>query len=108
MICVLGWFPYVLSFSVFLFAFSTIISWSYYGERCFSFLVGEKFSLIYKLLALLVILLASVATSTNIMEFGDLMILGMGLPNLIGVLFLSGEVKKAFQDYKNHHPFLKN
>ena len=97
---VVSWFPYVLSFSVFLFAFSTIISWSYYGERCFSFLFGEKFSTIYKILVLVVIVLASVATSTNVMEFGDLMILGMGLPNLIGVLLLSGEVKKALLEYK--------
>ena len=98
---VVSWFPYVLSLSVFLFAFSTIISWSYYGERCFSFLFGEKFSMVYKVLALIVILISSVATSTNIMEFGDLMILGMGLPNLIGVLFLSNEVKRAFKDYKS-------
>ena len=38
------WFPYLLSGIVFLFAFSTIISWSYYGERCVSFLFGEKFA----------------------------------------------------------------
>ena len=97
---VLSWFPYVLGGSVFLFAFSTIISWSYYGERCFSFLFGEKVSIIYKILVLLVILLGSVATSVNVMEFGDLMILGMGIPNLLGVLILSGEVKKAFKDYR--------
>ena len=94
-----SWFPYILSLSVFLFAFSTIISWSYYGERCFSFLFGEKMSLIYKLLVLAMVFMGAVATSTNIMQFGDLMILGMAFPNLIGVFLLSGKVKESLKDY---------
>ena len=94
-----SWFPYILSLSVFLFAFSTIISWSYYGERCFSFLFGEKRSLIYKLLVLAMVFMGAVASSTNIMQFGDLMILGMAFPNLIGVLLLSGKVKESLKDY---------
>ena len=92
-------FPYILSFSVFLFAFSTIISWSYYGERCFSFVFGEKHALIYKLLILVVIFLGALATSTAIMDFCDLMILSMSLPNLLGVLLLSGKVKASLNDY---------
>ena len=97
---VVSWFPYVLSFSVFLFAFSTIISWSYYGDRCFSFLFGESYLLIYKILVLCMVFMGAVATSTNIMQFGDFMILGMALPNLIGVLWLSNLVKGALDDYK--------
>ena len=97
---VVSWFPYILSISVFLFAFSTIISWSYYGERCFSFLFGEKISLVYKVLLLSVVFLGAVASSTNILEFGDLMILGMALPNLVGVVLLSGKVKQALKDYQ--------
>ena len=92
-------FPFILSVSVFLFAFSTIISWSYYGERCFSFVFGEKYSLIYKIAVLLVIFLGAVATSTAVMDFCDLMILSMALPNLIGVLALSGKVKHSLNDY---------
>ena len=95
------WFPYILSVSVLFFAFSTIISWSYYGERCWSFLFGEKYSLIYKLLLLLVVFLGAIASSTNILEFGDLMILGMAFPNLIGALLLSGKVKQVLKDYQN-------
>ena len=98
-----SWFPYVLSLSVFLFAFSTIISWSYYGERCFSFLFGEKMSLIYKLLVLVMVFMGAVAASTNIMQFGDLMILGMAFPNLIGVFLLSGKVKESLKDYTAKH-----
>ena len=97
---VVSWFPYILSISVFLFAFSTIISWFYYGERCFSFLFGERFSVLYKLLLLLVVFMGAVASSTNILEFGDLMILGMAIPNLIGVVLLSGKVKQALKDYQ--------
>ena len=97
---VVPWFPYVLSLAVFLFAFSTIISWSYYGERCFSFVFGDKKSLIYKGLLLIVIFLGAIATSKNIMNFGDLMILGMAFPNLIGVLWLSGKVKNSLKEYQ--------
>jgi len=86
--------------NIFLFAFSTIISWSYYGERCFSFVFGDRNSLIYKLLLLLVIFLGAIATSKNVMEFGDLMILGMAFPNLVGVLLLSGKVKTSLKEYQ--------
>ena len=92
-------FPYILSVAVFLFAFSTIISWSYYGERCFSFVFGERKALIYKIGVLVVIFLGAMATSTTIMGFCDLMILSMSLPNLLGVLILSGKVKRSMKEY---------
>jgi AGCS family alanine or glycine:cation symporter len=94
-----SWFPYVLSVSVFLFAYSTMISWSYYGERCAVWLFGTGASLPYKMVFLLFVFLGSVVTSTNVLNFGDLMILGMALPNLIGVLALSGKVRRALNDY---------
>ncbi len=92
-------FPYVLSSVVFLFAFSTIISWSYYGERCFAYLFSEKFSIIYKVLVLVAIFLGAIAKTTNIMVFCDLMILSMSLPNLVGVVLLSGKVKTSLKEY---------
>ena len=94
-----SFFPYILSCVVFLFAFSTIISWSYYGERCFSFLFGENRTIIYKLGVLLVIFLGAVAAGPEILGFCDLMILSMSLPNLIGVTLLSGRVKKSMREY---------
>ncbi len=94
-----SFFPYVLSVAVFLFAFSTIISWSYYGERCFSYLFGEKFSIVYKVLVLVAIFLGAIAKTTNIMDFCDLMILSMCLPNLVGVVILSGKVKTSLNAY---------
>ncbi len=101
---VISWFPYLLSIAVILFAYSTIISWSYYGERCFVHLFSEKYSMVYKVLLLIVIFLGSITTSTNILEFGDLMILGMGIPNILGLLFLSGKVKAHLKDYLKKVP----
>lgn len=94
-----SYFPYILAFIVFLFAYSTIISWSYYGERAFAFIFGTKYSLLYKFSLIFVVFLGAVTTSTNIMEFGDLMILGMAFPNLVGVYLLSGKIKTALDDY---------
>jgi AGCS family alanine or glycine:cation symporter len=93
------WFPYVLSAAVFLFAYSTMISWSYYGERCAVWLFGPRASAYYKALFLVFVFLGSVVTSTNVLNFGDLMILGMALPKLIGVLALSGRVRSALDLY---------
>ena len=95
----ISWFPYVLSVAVALFAFSTMISWSYYGERCWAWAFGERTSLIYKLLFLSFTFLGSVLSATAVLDFGDLMILGMALPNILGVLLLSGKVRADLTDY---------
>ena len=95
----ISWFPYVLSVAVMLFAFSTMISWSYYGERCWVWLFGDQSSLSYKLLFLVFVFLGSVITAKQVLEFGDLMILGMAFPNVIGVIFLSGKVRTALAEY---------
>ncbi|HUF25561.1 MAG TPA: alanine/glycine:cation symporter family protein [Gemmatimonadaceae bacterium] len=93
------WFPYVISAVVFMFAYSTMISWSYYGERCAVWLFGEGASGYFKALFLLFVFLGSVITSANVLNFGDLMILGMAFPNLIGVYFLHGRVRRAIAEY---------
>ncbi|MDQ3698052.1 MAG: alanine:cation symporter family protein [Gemmatimonadota bacterium] len=94
-----SWFPYVLSFAVFLFAYSTMISWSYYGERCWVWMFGDRTSQIYRVMFLVFVFLGSIITSTNVLNFGDLMILGMAFPNLIGVYLLSGRVRAALDSY---------
>ena len=94
-----SFFPHVLSLAIFLFAFSTIISWSYYGQQCFSFVFGESYLLIYKMMILAIIFLGTMAHSTVIMNFCDLLILSMCLPNTIGILILSGDVKKKLKEY---------
>jgi len=95
----LSWFPYVLAVAVVLFAFSTMISWSYYGERCWVWLFGDQSSLSYKMLFLVFVFLGSVITAQQVLEFGDLMILGMALPNILGVVLLSGKVKRSLDGY---------
>jgi len=97
---VIPWFPYILSIAVFLFAFSTMISWSYYGERCWVYLFGDNSSLFYKILFLIFCFLGSIITATNILDFSDLMILGMAFPNILGLFILSGKVSKLLIDYE--------
>jgi AGCS family alanine or glycine:cation symporter len=96
---VLPWFPKVLSLAVFLFAFSTMISWSYYGERCWTFLFGAQFSMVYKALFLCFIVFGSVLKLGNVIDFSDLMILGMSFPNILGAFLLSGKVSEALKSY---------
>jgi len=92
-------FRYVLSFAVFMFAFSTMISWSYYGERCWTYLFGTGTSMVYKVVFLLFVVVGSVLKLGSVIDFSDLMILGMAFPNILGMYFLSGKVKRAFDDY---------
>jgi AGCS family alanine or glycine:cation symporter len=96
---VVWWFPYVLSGAVALFAFSTMISWSYYGERCWAYLFGDNASMSYKVLFLTFTFLGSIINSQNVLEFGDLMILGMAFPNVLGVAILSGGVRQDLMAY---------
>jgi AGCS family alanine or glycine:cation symporter len=96
---VLPWFPKVLSLAVFLFAFSTMISWSYYGERCWSFLFGTELSIVYKVLFLAFVVLGAVLKLGNVIDFSDLMILGMSFPNILGAVLLSGKVRRGLDEY---------
>lgn len=96
---VIPWFPYILAVAVFLFAFSTMISWSYYGERCWVWLFGDRSSTSYKILFLCFTFMGSVITAKNILTFSDLMILGMAFPNILGMLLLSGKVRKSLEEY---------
>ncbi len=98
---VLPFFPYVLSVAVVLFAYSTCISWSYYGERCWAYLFGDGTSMIYRVIYVVFAFLGSIATASNILNFGDLLIFGMVLPNIIGVVLLSGKVRRAYDDYRS-------
>jgi len=95
-----SWFPVILSIAIFLFSYSTMISWSYYGERCWTWLCGESFTIVYRLLFLGFTFLGSIVTATNILDFSDLMILGMAFPNVLGVLILSGLVSKSLVTYE--------
>ena len=92
---ILWWFPYVLTVVVVLFAYSTLISWSYYGERCWSYLFGERTAIVYKCMFIGFIFLGSIVTATNLLVFSDLMILSMAFPNIVGVRIIERQSPPA-------------
>jgi len=94
------WFPMILTLSVVLFAYSTAISWSYYGERCWVYVFGERYSLLYKTIFICFVVVASVASPASLLDFTDLLVLAMAFPNLIGLYVLSGKVKVALGEYR--------
>jgi len=94
------WLPAILALSVVLFAYSTSISWSYYGERCWVYVFGERYSLLYKAIFIGFVIIASVASASNLLDFTDLLVLSMAFPNLIGLYLLSGKIKVALAEYE--------
>ena len=96
---VISWFPIVLTISIVLFAFSTMISWSYYGERAWVYLFGSKSSIIFKLIFLSFIVLATTVRTGVMVDFSFYLILGMALPNILGLYILGGDVKKELVIY---------
>ncbi len=96
---VIGWFPIVLSISIFLFAFSTLIAWFYYGERAWVYLFGTKSSVWFKVIFLSFIVLASVASTDIMVDFSTMLFLFMALPNILGLFILSGDVRRYLDLY---------
>ena len=96
-----SWFPYVLTVAVLLFAFSTMISWSYYGLKSWTFLFGEnKFTdATFKLLFLFFVVVGSSMQLGSVIDFSDAMIFAMAFPNLLGCYFLLPVVKKELNEY---------
>ena len=94
-------FSYVLTVAIVLFAFSTMLSWSYYGLQAWKYLFGKsKISdLTYKVLFLLFIVVGAAATLDSVVKFSDAMILAMVFPNMIGLVILSPKVKEEMNKY---------
>lgn len=99
---VMPWFPYVLSLVVLLFAFSTMISWSYYGMRAWTYLFGktDRNEVVYKVLFLIFVVIGASVGLGAVLDFADMMILTMAFPNIIGLYILSGEVRKDLDEYR--------
>lgn len=105
----LSWFPYVLLIAVTLFAFSTIISWSYYGLKGFDYLFGgfgerlfgsrKVTNLIFQLSYLTFIIIGASTDIFTVMEFSDMMILAMAIPNIFGLFIMAPEIKKDLNIY---------
>jgi AGCS family alanine or glycine:cation symporter len=96
---VVSWFPTVLGFAIFMFAFSTIISWSYYGERAWVYLFGSRTSIIYKLIFISFIVIATVVDTGTMVDFSFTLFLALAIPNILGLFIMSSDVKEYLQDY---------
>ncbi|MGD9992320.1 MAG: alanine/glycine:cation symporter family protein [Salinivirgaceae bacterium] len=106
---VVSWFPYLLIIAVLLFAFSTMIAWSYYGLKGFDFLFGRFFerrfgsrkisNRIYQTLFLVFIVIGSASQLGAVMDFSDMLILAMAFPNILGLIIMAPEVKRDLSSY---------
>ena len=98
---VIPWFPYVLTVAVVLFAFSTQLSWSYYGLQAWLYLFGRNpaADIVYKVLFLFFVVLGASVSLGAVIMFSDSMIFLMCVPNLIGVFLLLPIVKGEYEDY---------
>lgn len=96
---VIPWFPYVLTIAVVLFAFSTMLSWSYYGLQSWKFLFGKSKAsdISFKVMFLIFIVIGASSSLGAVIDFSDAMIFAMVFPNIIGLLLLTpvvrGEIK---------------
>lgn len=94
-------FSYILTIAIVLFAFSTMISWSYYGLQSWKFLFGKgkRADLVYKLLFLVFVVIGAAATLDAVIKFSDAMILALVFPNMIGLFFLFPKVREEMDRY---------
>lgn len=95
----ISWFPYILMVAVVLFAFSTIVSWSYYGERCWERLFGARSVYVYKVIFVFAVFIGSIFELGSVLDFSDFMILSMAFPNILGALLLAPKVRTALGEY---------
>lgn len=103
------WFSYLLLPIIALFAFTTLIAWSYYGAKGFDFLLGgfceKHFSKriiatrFYQLIFLSITILGSVLSISTVIDFSDMLILAMAVPNILGLLIMAPEVKRDLKEY---------
>ena len=92
----IGWFPLILAVAVILFAFSTMISWSYYGLQAWAHLFGhsKEAELIYKVIFCLFIIVGSAVSVKSVINFSDGMIFAMAIPNVVAMYLLMPKVKE--------------
>ncbi|MEM8487561.1 MAG: sodium:alanine symporter family protein [Bacteroidota bacterium] len=104
----LGWLgKYIVLICVLMFALSTAISWSYYGDRCANYLWGAKAILPYKFVYVLMHFLGAIVAVTTIWDLGDVALSLVTIPNVIALFMLSGLVKKLTDKYFEEKPWEK-
>ncbi len=102
------WGQYIVSIGILLFAFSTAISWSYYGDRAMTFLFGSGSVVYYRIVYIIAFFMAAITDTTIVWTFSALTIAVMTLPNLAGILVLHKDMKntveKYWQEFKQEWP----
>jgi AGCS family alanine or glycine:cation symporter len=94
-----GFARYFVSLAVLLFAFSTVLGWSFYGEKATEYLFGNRAVIVYKVIFVTFILIGATMELTLAWDISDTLNGLMALPNLIGVIFLSGTVFAITKNY---------
>ena len=91
---------YIVSIGIIMFAFSTILGWSVYGTRAAEYLGGKKLKFVYRIIFLAMVFIGSVSSVQLVWDLSDTFNGLMAIPNLIGLIFLSGTVFKVTKNYK--------
>ncbi|MER5889222.1 alanine/glycine:cation symporter family protein [Streptomyces sp. NPDC001941] len=101
---VLPWFPYVLTVAVVLFALSTTVTWSYYGQKCWEgvFGAGGRSDLAFKLVTIGCVVLGSVLTLGAVLDLADALLFVLALINIFGLYLMAPTVKQELKDYLRH------
>ncbi|MCM8536804.1 MAG: alanine:cation symporter family protein [Lentisphaeraceae bacterium] len=104
---VITWFPYLLTICILLFAYSTMISWCYYGERGWVYLVdklsgagnGIKSVIGFRIIFVIFVFFGAINSASDIIDFSDYLLLSMAVPNILGSVFLAPFVWKKTKEY---------
>jgi AGCS family alanine or glycine:cation symporter len=94
--------PIILVIGIITFAWSTILGWSYYGERCAQYLWGRKSILPYKIVFVAIVVVGPVLALDLVWTISDILNALMAIPNLVAVLLLSGTIAKETRYYLDH------
>lgn len=89
-----GYGDIIVAVTLLTFIFSTILGWSYFGEKCFTYMVGDNFTLLYRIIFVLAIIPGATMSLETVWNLGDIFNGLMAIPNLVGLLLLSGIVVK--------------
>ena len=95
-----GWGPGIVTLGVMTFAFSTILGWCYYGEKCFEYLAGEDYIRYYRMLWIALVFVGAVVKLELVWNFSDVMNALMAIPNLIGLLGLSFLLSRETKEFE--------
>lgn len=98
----ISWFPYLLTIAVVLFAFSSMISWSYYGYQAWSYLFGrsKRIGNTYKIIFCVFTVIGAASSLSAVVNFSDALVFAMMVPNMIGLVLLAPKVKEELKRYK--------